>query len=458
MKSYAAHFVRGPSVAALERRVGGERKLRILLGTVEAFVDSPWLTCGFAKDAAPPDDGVLWGRYSLAQLPSKTLGDVLYLYVDRSDGSLVYEHARDGILQRKLTWFPLLDPSRAAVDRDFTPGWLCARGGAEPWESAAFFRPEQLTQAIQAERERYQDNGKAGEYPAREQALRSMWDEHSIRPLETLPNGAAYAGQMEAQFRLRHAACPVPLAPPRTEEPDPVDVLIQDARAGSPEAMVALAKLGLPRQAYAQAFELLTRAAKLGSREAKVVMATLRIGGKGVPQDVAAGLAALREAAREGDVRATYFLGLTLKAMPQHGGRGEFVSWLQQAAELGDGDACWQLAEAYLHGQQVAESPDQAHPWLIKGSALHHPDCLSNLGVQYFAGLGARKDADQAFACFQEGAELGNADAQASLAVCLADGIGTVIDLVAARQWARLAVLNGNERAGTILAQITALE
>jgi hypothetical protein len=219
-----------------------------------------------------------------------------------------------------------------------------------------------------------------------------------------------------------------------------------------------LAKLGLPRQAYAQAFELLTQAVKLGSREAKVVMATLRIGGKGVPQDVAAGLAALREAAREGDVRAMFFLGLTLKTTPQHGRRGEFVSWLQQAAELGDGDACWQLAEAYLHEQQVAESPEQAHPWLIKGSAVHHPDCLSNLGVQYFAGLGARRDADQAFACFREGAELGNADAQASLAVCLADGIGTIIDLAAARRWAQLAVLNGNQRAGTILAQISALD
>ena len=458
MKSYAACFVRGPSVAALEHRVGGEGKLRMLLGTVEAFVDTPWLTCGFVKDAAPPDDGVLWGRYSLTQLHSKTLGEVLSLYVDHSDGSFVYEHAHDGILKRKLTWFPLLDPSRAAVDSDFSPGWLCARGAAEPWESAAFFRPEQLTQAIQAERDRYQATGRSGELPPREQALREMWDEHSIRALETLPNGAAYAGQVEAQFRLRHPACLVPLTPPRTEEPDPVDVLIKDARAGSPEALVALAKLGLPRQAYAQAFELLTQAAKLGSREAKVVMASLRIGGRGVPQDVAAGIAALREAAREGDVRAMYFLGLTLKTMPKHGRQGEFVSWLQRAAELGDGDACWQLAEAYLHGQQVAESPEQAHTWLIKGSALHHPDCLANLGVQYFAGLGAGKDANQAYACFQEGAELGNADAQASLAVCFADGIGTVIDLVAARRWAELAVLNGNQRARTILAQINELD
>ncbi|HEY3118487.1 MAG TPA: hypothetical protein VGK54_17220, partial [Chloroflexota bacterium] len=94
MKSYAAYFVRAPSMAALEHQVGGERRLRILFGTVDAFVDTPWLTCGFAKDSAPPDDGVLWGRYSLTQLKSKTLGEVLYLYVDHSDGSFVYEHAR----------------------------------------------------------------------------------------------------------------------------------------------------------------------------------------------------------------------------------------------------------------------------------------------------------------------------------------------------------------------------
>jgi len=458
MKSYAAHFVRGPSIAALAQRAGGERSLRTLLGTIEAFVDTPWLSCGFVKDAAPPDDGVLWGRYSLTQLKSKTVGEVLYLYADHSDGSFVYEHARDGILRRKLTWFPLLDPSRADVDGDFSPGWLCARGAAEPWEQAAFFRSEQLAHAIEAERERYLDKGRSGDFPAREQALRDIWSECSIRRLETLPNGAAHGWQVEAHFRLRHAACPADLAWPRTGEPDPVDDLVKDARAGSPEALVALAKLGLPRQAYVQAFELLTRAAELGSRDARVVMATLRIGGKGVTQDVAAGIAALRAAAREGDVRAMYSLGLTLKTMPQHGEQGEFVSWLEQAAELADGDACWQLAEAYLHGQNVPESPTQAHPWLVKGSALHHPECLSNLGVQYFAGLGAAQDADQAFACFQEGAELGNADAQASLAVCFADGVGTVMDLVAARRWAELAVLNGHQRGRTILEQINELE
>ncbi|HEY3122088.1 MAG TPA: hypothetical protein VGL15_15800 [Vicinamibacteria bacterium] len=42
--------------------------------------------------------------------------------------------------------------------------------------------------------------------------------------------------------------------------------------------------------------------------------------------------------------------------------------------------------------------------------------------------------------------------------MCFADGIGTVIDLVAARRWAELAVLNGNQRAGTILAQIIELD
>jgi len=124
---------------------------------------------------------VPWGRASLTEAPSRALAtEVLYLFGDTSgDGSFVYEHAKDGALVRKLVWFPLLDDA-------WTAGWLCALGRGEPWE-AALFRPGALASTLELERDRFDEQGKAADFPAREARIRQSWADHRIEAGTSFP-------------------------------------------------------------------------------------------------------------------------------------------------------------------------------------------------------------------------------------------------------------------------------
>lgn len=162
MKSYSIYFAKTAQVDAVKK----------VLGPPAEIPGSPWLLCGYRPDASPPDDDVLWGNTSLVLRKSESLGEIIYLFSDRSPDSLVYEHARDGKMLRKLVWFPMLDD-------DWTPGWLCAQGEREEWEDA-LFRPETLQRAIKSERDAYRDRGEAALFPQREAELRACFERREI--------------------------------------------------------------------------------------------------------------------------------------------------------------------------------------------------------------------------------------------------------------------------------------
>jgi len=186
MKSYDVYYVKLDDLAELERRAGGERKLRMTFSKADKPQGSPWLVCNYCDGASPPDDRVLSGEASLAGPRSQTFGEVIYIFANMPD-SLVYEHALDGKMLRKLVWFPLLGPDTADVDDDWTPGWLCTEGEPEPWEASIFFRPEKLPEAIEGEKMRFADRGREDGFAGREMTIRKMWDDHTIAANETLP-------------------------------------------------------------------------------------------------------------------------------------------------------------------------------------------------------------------------------------------------------------------------------
>ncbi len=178
MKSYSACFIRGIDAQELERRAGGERKLRMTFGEVITQPGSEWLICSFRKGASCPPDDVLWGKASLIEAQSKTFGEMISLFGDRD--SFVYEHARDGVMLRKLVWFPMLDD-------DWTPGWLYVQGQPEDWEASMFFTPQKLARTIADEKERYSFEGKDDAFPARESEIRTLWEKGAIAAMTTLP-------------------------------------------------------------------------------------------------------------------------------------------------------------------------------------------------------------------------------------------------------------------------------
>ncbi len=204
MRNYEAWFAKAASISELEERAGGSRNFkRFFSAPLEPPPGSSWITCRFSKSSYAPDDEVLWGRMSILERDSKQLGEMIYLYMDRSQDSFVYEHSRDGVLLRKLVWFALLDPTVAPVEEDWTPGWLCAQGEPEEWEAGTFFRPQTLDTVIQRERENYADRGEEGKFPGREAEIRRVWESGIITPLSTLPLGDAFAAfNVEKHFGL----------------------------------------------------------------------------------------------------------------------------------------------------------------------------------------------------------------------------------------------------------------
>jgi hypothetical protein len=169
MKSYSAFYVRTDKPDEAKK----------IFGRMERVPESPWLVCAFQRDASPPADKVLWGEISLTVTESQRLGEVIFLFADISRDSFVYEHALDGVLLRKLVWFPMLDDA-------WTPGWLFAEGQREEWESI-FFRPDRLPELIANERCNYQDRGESSAFPDREAELRRIWTDCVIVAGTTIP-------------------------------------------------------------------------------------------------------------------------------------------------------------------------------------------------------------------------------------------------------------------------------
>ncbi len=156
MKSYSVYLVANSDIDAI----------RSLFRLVETIDGTPWVRCGFEKDAEPPDDEVLAGEESLARDYSAQLGEVVFVYGDTSVDGFVYEHARDGEILRKLVWFP--------APPDGTPRWMCADGEPEAWEKK-LYDPARLEWFLNLERERYGDEGRADDFGAYERQVKSEW-------------------------------------------------------------------------------------------------------------------------------------------------------------------------------------------------------------------------------------------------------------------------------------------
>lgn len=161
-----------------------------------------------------------------------------------------------------------------------------------------------------------------------------------------------------------------------------------------------------------------------------------------------------RQMAAGGDVQIQFKFGKILKLYPELGQPNEFRRWLAQAANQGMGQACWELAEVYLHGNIVPKDLAEAYLWLKQGAALKNPECLYNLGVQYHSGAGIPQDYAQALKHFQAAAELGNLDGLYSLAVCFFQGQGAPKNLKIAQELAQGVAATGDKRGASLLAAI----
>ncbi|HEY9701255.1 MAG TPA: hypothetical protein V6C58_02360 [Allocoleopsis sp.] len=171
MKSYSAYFVCNDNIEMLQKHFGKK---------VEIVENSSWIMCAYYPGDEPPDDEVLYGETSLTETLSNTLGEMIFLYGDTSTDSFVYEHSHQGVLLRKLVYFPL-------VDDDWNPGWICVQGTAEKWENEILFTPENLSYIIEQEKWIYEDNDQVDQFAEREAEIRRIWENFEINSGSTIP-------------------------------------------------------------------------------------------------------------------------------------------------------------------------------------------------------------------------------------------------------------------------------
>jgi TPR repeat protein len=253
-------------------------------------------------------------------------------------------------------------------------------------------------------------------------------------------------------------------------ETKPFDELVEAANAGDGDAAYRLAELyrlgdGVEKN-DAAAVAWYMKAFFGGSVHARIKLGVLMVEGRGVPADLCALLATLKQRADHGDAAACCLVGMILRigwgcgtdfgtAMAylskgalesRHAGclnnlaviymdglgcvRDDVaaVEYFRVAAEQGDASAQTNLAEMYLDGRGVETDDVQACAWFRKAAEQGDAEPQFRLGLMYANGVGVNKDDEQAVLWYRKAAEQGDARAQFNLGFMYEKGRGVEKD------------------------------
>jgi len=119
------------------------------------------------------------------------------------------------------------------------------------------------------------------------------------------------------------------------------------------------------------------------------------------------------------------------------------LALLRHAAELGDAEAQYRLAMAYLRSSTLARDEETAVTWLQAAAGQGHALAAYNLGVLSLSRTATPADPQAAAAHFRLAAEAGITLAQYNLALIYARGEGVGRDLAKARDWMAAAAGQG---------------
>ena len=156
-------------------------------------------------------------------------------------------------------------------------------------------------------------------------------------------------------------------------------------------------------------------------------------------------LAAIRERASAGDVKAQNFLGYIYEAgkyLPQDYATAR--QWFEKAAYQGYAAAQNSLGVMYHEGRGVPQDYTTARGWYEKAAYQGYSVAQRNLGALYDNGLGVPQDYVKAYQWFEKAAAQGLAEAQRNLGALYAQGHGVPPDYAKAYQWFEKAAIQGH--------------
>jgi TPR repeat protein/AcrR family transcriptional regulator len=154
----------------------------------------------------------------------------------------------------------------------------------------------------------------------------------------------------------------------------PLDRITAEARAGKPEAELAiglkyLSGDGIPKDEH-EAATWIARAAEAGDQTAQSWLGTLYQHGRGVTADPAVAFSWFEKAAQQGNRKAMHNLAV---AYAQGSGVAlnyfEAARWFARAADLGYVDSAFNLAVLYERGDGVPQSLVDAYKWYAIAAA-----------------------------------------------------------------------------------------
>lgn len=119
------------------------------------------------------------------------------------------------------------------------------------------------------------------------------------------------------------------------------------------------------------------------------------------------------------------------------------VTELQRVAAEGDPQACFELGDRLLNGDELAADPVAARKWLKKAAQGGVGDALFRLGKLHHDGIGGPRDFARALDYYAQAARAGIPEAQHNIGAMLVSGRGVKRDYVEGLAWLIVATKHG---------------
>ncbi len=131
--------------------------------------------------------------------------------------------------------------------------------------------------------------------------------------------------------------------------------------------------------------------------------------------------------------------------------------FFQEAAELGNSTAQYNIGQCYEKAIGVAQNDRKALYWYTKAAENGDLEAISNLGMYYYTGKGTSVNYEKAVMFWTKASKQNDARATYNLGVCYRDGQGVPIDYDEARQLFNKAIKLGHPTARFALSQLERL-
>ena len=159
---------------------------------------------------------------------------------------------------------------------------------------------------------------------------------------------------------------------------------------------------------------------------------------------------ALRPLALQGSASAQFYLAELYQTDTKKSDKDKTIFWYRKAADQGNPNAQFNLANAYYNGRIVRTDLLKAAKWYQRAAISGVPEAQLNLGFMYSRGKGVPKNYEVATLWYEAAAKRGNIKAQSNLGYRYCIGAGVQISFAQCAYWVKQAMDKGNENAKKI--------